>query len=54
MAELRIDLSRQRSFEPIDFFGDLTETLCVAIDVAAALFVGNDGEAFAKSGGKLG
>lgn len=54
MAELRINLRRQRSFEPLDLFRNLAQALGVAIWIGAAFFIADDGEAFAESGGEGG
>lgn len=54
MTELGIDLRRERSFEALDRFGDLAEALQVALWIAAAGFVGNNGESVAEGGGELG
>jgi hypothetical protein len=54
MAELRVDLRREGLFEAVDFFGDFAEADGVVLGVAAAGLVGNDGEAFAESGGEVG
>jgi hypothetical protein len=54
MAELRVDLRRKGLFEAVYFFGDFAETRCVPVGVAAAVVVGDDGEAFAKGGGEVG
>ena len=40
--------------DPLDFFGDFAEAPRVAIGIAAAFVVGDDGEAFAEGGGELG
>ena len=53
MAEFRIDLGRQTSFELIDLFRDRSESFGVAIRIAAAFVVGDDGEAFTQGGGEL-
>ena len=50
MTELRLNLRWQGSPETLNLFGDFAE----AVEVAAALFVGDDGEAFAEDGGELG
>ena len=54
MAELGVDLGREGLFEALDFFVDFAEADGVAIRVAAAFVVGDDGEAFAEGGGELG
>ena len=54
MAELGVDLGGERLLEAVDFFGDFAEAPRVAIRVAAAFVVGDDGEAFAEGGGELG
>jgi hypothetical protein len=53
MAELRVDLRWERLFQAVDFFRDFAESFGVAIGIAPALFVSNDGEAFAESGGEV-
>jgi hypothetical protein len=54
MTELRIDLRRESSLEALDRFRNFAEPLQVALRIAAAGFVGNDGEAVAEGGGELG
>ena len=54
MAKLGVDLRWERSFEALDRFGDFAEPLQVALRIAAAGFVGNNGEAVAEGGGELG
>ena len=44
MTELRLNLRWQGSVETLNLFGDFAE----AVGVAAAFFVGDDGEAFAE------
>jgi hypothetical protein len=50
MAELWIDSRRQGLFQALDSFGNFAEAFHVAVRVAAALFVGDDSEAFAEGG----
>lgn len=54
MAQLRIDPRWQRLFEPLDSFRHFAKTVGVPIGIAATFFVGNNVEAFAERGGKLG
>ena len=54
MTELRLNLRWQGSLEMLEFFGDYAKAVGVALGVAAAFFVGDDGEAFAEDGGELG
>jgi hypothetical protein len=54
MAQLGIDRRREELFEPIDFFGDFAEARGVMLRIAAAVFVADDGEAFAEGGGESG
>jgi hypothetical protein len=53
VAELRVDLAREGLFEAVDFFGDFAEAGGVAVGIAAACFVADDGEAFAEGGGEV-
>ena len=53
MAQLGIDSRRQRLFEPLDSFRHFAKTFRVAVGIAAAFFVTNDGEAFSESGGEI-
>jgi hypothetical protein len=53
MAEPGIDLRREGLLEVLDFFGDFAEADRVAIGIAAALFVSDDGEALAEGGGEI-
>lgn len=41
-------------FEALDPFGDIAETGSVLLSVAAAFFVGDDGETLAEGGGERG
>jgi hypothetical protein len=50
VAELWVDFGGQRLLEPVDFFGDFAEAHGVMLRIAAAVFVADDGEAFAKGG----
>jgi hypothetical protein len=50
MAELRIDLRWQRFFEEVDFLGNFPKAFGVLVRIAAAVFVADDGEAFAEGG----
>jgi hypothetical protein len=54
MAQLRVDTRRKTSLELRDPFRNLTQTLRVAGRLSPALFVSNDGQAFAKRGGEIG
>jgi hypothetical protein len=54
MAELGIDGRRELLFELLDPFGDGFQAFGMAGGIAAAGFVGDDGEAFAEGGGEGG
>lgn len=54
MAKFGVDLGREGSFEALDFFGDFAEAGGVAIGVAAAGLIADNGEAFAEGGGEVG
>gem|GEM_PF-415855 len=54
MAEFGIDLRREGLLEAFDFFGDVAETIGVAVGIAAAFLVGDDGETFTEGGGEGG
>jgi hypothetical protein len=54
VAELWVDFGGQRLFEPVDFLGDFAEPGRVMLRIAAAVFVADDGEAFAEGGGEIG
>jgi hypothetical protein len=53
MAQLRVDLGRETLLEIRDPFRNLAQTLQVAVRLTPALFVSNDGESFAESGGEV-
>ena len=48
MTELRLNLRWQGCPDTLNLFGDFAEAGGVAVGVAAAFFVGDDGEAFAE------
>lgn len=54
MAELRVDLQRKTLFQPLDSFRDDSESFGVPLRITPALFIANDGEAFAEGGGEGG
>jgi hypothetical protein len=54
VAELWVDFGGQGMFEVVDFFGDFAEARGVMLRIAAAVFVADDGEAFAEGGGESG
>jgi hypothetical protein len=53
MAYLRIDSSRQRSFQAFDSFRDYAKSLAVLLRIASTLFVTDNHETVAERGGKL-
>lgn len=54
MAEPRVDLRWKRFFETFDLFGDFAESFGMAIRIAAAFLVANNGETIPKGGGEVG
>ena len=54
MAELRINLGRQGSLDPLDLFGDFAEPFRVALGIVPARFVTDDGKTLAQRGGEVG
>jgi hypothetical protein len=53
MAQLRIDLWGQGFFQAFDSFRYYAKPFGVLVRIASALFVTDDREAIAKSGGEL-
>jgi hypothetical protein len=53
MAELRIDVWWEGLFQALDSFRDNAKPFGVLLPIASTLFVRDDREAIAKSGGKL-
>jgi len=54
MPELRIDLRREKLFQPLDFFGDFAEARGVPLGIAPTLFITDNGEPLPEGGGELG
>lgn len=53
MPKLWICFRGQRMFQPFDPLRHVTQAFGVALRIAATGFVGDDGEAFAESGGEI-